>query len=99
MPSHQNTDPSPARGSPALREMEPKDQQLMVALRIRPLNSTELEEGATVIAHKVGDQKESTARLCEMDMSLLVTSKISEVVYETMLRQGVYLRTNNPKYR
>lgn len=27
-----------------------------VALRIRPLNSTELEEGATVIAHKVGDQ-------------------------------------------
>ncbi|KAK7806513.1 hypothetical protein U0070_017505 [Myodes glareolus] len=57
MPSHQTTDPSPARGSPALREMEPKDQQLMVALRIRPLNSTELEEGATVIAHKVGDQE------------------------------------------
>ncbi|XP_075813018.1 kinesin-like protein KIF19 [Microtus pennsylvanicus] len=56
MPSYQTTDPSPARGSPALREMEPKDQQLMVALRIRPLNSTELEEGATVIAHKVGDQ-------------------------------------------
>ncbi|XP_021042870.1 kinesin-like protein KIF19 [Mus pahari] len=56
MPSQQTTDPSPARGSPSLREMEPKDQQLMVALRIRPLNSTELEEGATVIAHKVGDQ-------------------------------------------
>ncbi|XP_006249035.1 kinesin-like protein KIF19 [Rattus norvegicus] len=56
MPSQQTTDPSPARGSPTLREMEPKDQQLMVALRIRPLNSTELEEGATVIAHKVGDQ-------------------------------------------
>ncbi|XP_076779629.1 kinesin-like protein KIF19 isoform X5 [Arvicanthis niloticus] len=56
MPSQQATDPSPARGSPTLREMEPKDQQLMVALRIRPLNSTELEEGATVIAHKVGDQ-------------------------------------------
>nr|XP_008519593.1 PREDICTED: kinesin-like protein KIF19 [Equus przewalskii] len=36
--------------------MEPKDQQLMVALRIRPLNDTELEEGATAIAHKVGDQ-------------------------------------------
>uniref|UniRef100_A0A8C6IFT1 Kinesin-like protein n=1 Tax=Mus spicilegus TaxID=10103 RepID=A0A8C6IFT1_MUSSI len=66
MPSQQTTDHSPARGSPTLREMEPKDQQLMlrvlvlpcpqVALRIRPLNSTELEEGATVIAHKVGDQ-------------------------------------------
>lgn len=27
-----------------------------VAIRIRPLNSAELEEGATVIAHKVGDQ-------------------------------------------
>ncbi|XP_039735580.1 kinesin-like protein KIF19 isoform X3 [Pteropus medius] len=27
-----------------------------VALRIRPLNDTELEEGAAVIAHKVGDQ-------------------------------------------
>ena len=29
---------------------------LQVALRIRPLSDTELEEGATVIAHKVGDQ-------------------------------------------
>lgn len=27
-----------------------------VVLRIRPLNDAELEEGATVIAHKVGDQ-------------------------------------------
>ncbi|XP_007941187.1 kinesin-like protein KIF19 [Orycteropus afer afer] len=35
---------------------EPKDQQLMVALRIRPLNDAEVEEGATTIAHKVGDQ-------------------------------------------
>ncbi|XP_021109856.1 kinesin-like protein KIF19 [Heterocephalus glaber] len=47
---------SPARGSPAFREMEPKDQQVMVALRIRPLSEAELEEGATIIAHKVGDQ-------------------------------------------
>ncbi|XP_062946031.1 kinesin-like protein KIF19 [Cynocephalus volans] len=52
----QATGPSPALGSPALREMEPKDQQLVVALRIRPLNDAELEEGGTVIAHKVGDQ-------------------------------------------
>ncbi|XP_044904008.1 kinesin-like protein KIF19 isoform X2 [Felis catus] len=36
--------------------MEPRDQPLVVALRIRPLSDTELEEGATVIAHKVGDQ-------------------------------------------
>ncbi|XP_032728213.1 kinesin-like protein KIF19 [Lontra canadensis] len=48
--------PSPARGSPAMREVEPKDQPLTVALRIRPLSDTELEEGAAVIAHKVGDQ-------------------------------------------
>ncbi|XP_065775318.1 kinesin-like protein KIF19 [Muntiacus reevesi] len=39
-----------------MRQVEPKDQQLTVALRIRPLNDTELEEGAAVIAHKVGDQ-------------------------------------------
>nr|XP_012614277.1 kinesin-like protein KIF19 [Microcebus murinus] len=56
MASHQVTGHSPARGSPALRELEPRDQQLMVALRIRPLSDTELEEGATVIAHKVGAQ-------------------------------------------
>ncbi|XP_070088670.1 kinesin-like protein KIF19 [Equus caballus] len=56
MPSCPAAGPSPAGGSPALREMEPKDQQLLVALRIRPLNDTELEEGATAIAHKVGDQ-------------------------------------------
>ncbi|XP_036168354.1 kinesin-like protein KIF19 [Myotis myotis] len=42
--------------SPATRDMEPKDQQLTVVLRIRPLNDTEQEEGASVIAHKVGDQ-------------------------------------------
>ncbi|XP_072453812.1 kinesin-like protein KIF19 isoform X2 [Notamacropus eugenii] len=46
------------RSSPAMKELpaEPKDQQLMVALRIRPINETELDEGASVIAHKVGDQ-------------------------------------------
>lgn len=27
-----------------------------VVLRIRPLSDTELEEGATIIAHKAGDQ-------------------------------------------
>uniref|UniRef100_A0A3Q1MQT9 Kinesin-like protein n=1 Tax=Bos taurus TaxID=9913 RepID=A0A3Q1MQT9_BOVIN len=33
-----------------------KDQQLMVALRIRPISVAELEEGATLIAHKVDEQ-------------------------------------------
>ncbi|XP_016381116.1 kinesin-like protein KIF19 isoform X2 [Sinocyclocheilus rhinocerous] len=35
---------------------ESKDHQLTVALRIRPLSDAELEEGATIIAHKVDDQ-------------------------------------------
>uniref|UniRef100_A0A8C2V3X4 Kinesin-like protein n=1 Tax=Chinchilla lanigera TaxID=34839 RepID=A0A8C2V3X4_CHILA len=66
MPSQNTTGFSPARGSPAFREMEPKDQQMpanallascpQVALRIRPLSEAELEEGATIIAHKLGDQ-------------------------------------------
>ncbi|XP_072798135.1 kinesin-like protein KIF19 [Vicugna pacos] len=56
MPSRPAAGSSPARGSPAVGEVEPKDQQVMVALRIRPLNDLELEDGATVIAHKVGDQ-------------------------------------------
>ncbi|XP_053562914.1 kinesin-like protein KIF19 [Bombina bombina] len=35
---------------------ESKDQQLTVALRIRPINENELVEGATLIAHKVDEQ-------------------------------------------
>ncbi|XP_066560551.1 kinesin-like protein KIF19 isoform X2 [Amia ocellicauda] len=33
-----------------------KDQQLTVALRIRPLSDAEQEESATIVAHKVDDQ-------------------------------------------
>ncbi|XP_038613383.1 kinesin-like protein KIF19 isoform X2 [Tachyglossus aculeatus] len=33
-----------------------KDQQLLVALRVRPISASELEEGATLIAHKVDEQ-------------------------------------------
>ncbi|XP_075702361.1 kinesin-like protein KIF19 [Rhinoderma darwinii] len=35
---------------------ESKDQQLTVALRVRPINETEMVEGATIIAHKVDEQ-------------------------------------------
>ncbi|XP_074870750.1 kinesin-like protein KIF19 isoform X2 [Carettochelys insculpta] len=35
---------------------EARDQQLSVALRIRPTSAAELEEGATLIAHKVDEQ-------------------------------------------
>ncbi|XP_014391569.1 PREDICTED: kinesin-like protein KIF19 isoform X2 [Myotis brandtii] len=34
-----------------------KDQQLTVALRVRPISVAELEEGATLIAHKVDEQE------------------------------------------
>ncbi|XP_076136275.1 kinesin-like protein KIF19 [Alosa pseudoharengus] len=36
--------------------VESKDHQLTVALRIRPLNEAEIEEGATVVAQRVDDQ-------------------------------------------
>ncbi|XP_031417392.1 kinesin-like protein KIF19 [Clupea harengus] len=35
---------------------ESKDQQLTVALRIRPLSDAEQEEGATIVAHRVDEQ-------------------------------------------
>uniref|UniRef100_A0A3B3Z929 Kinesin-like protein n=1 Tax=Periophthalmus magnuspinnatus TaxID=409849 RepID=A0A3B3Z929_9GOBI len=35
---------------------ESKDQQLTVALRIRPLSDAELEESATIVAHRVDQQ-------------------------------------------
>ncbi|XP_067101461.1 kinesin-like protein KIF19 isoform X3 [Osmerus mordax] len=35
---------------------ETKDQQLTVALRIRPLSDAEQEEAATIVAHRVDDQ-------------------------------------------
>ncbi|XP_054849652.1 kinesin-like protein KIF19 [Eublepharis macularius] len=41
--------------SATLKELR-AEQQLVVALRIRPINQTEMEEGAGVIAHRVGDQ-------------------------------------------
>lgn len=43
-----------------------------VALRIRPLSDTELEEGATVTAHKVGDQvRLRGARACNHGVGML----------------------------
>lgn len=54
-----------AGGAAGLQGWGPEDEEgpcscpgdhLQVALRIRPPNDAELEEGAAVIAHKVGDQ-------------------------------------------
>ncbi|KAM6250298.1 kinesin-like protein KIF19 [Porphyrio hochstetteri] len=47
--------PSPQLASSPNSAM--KEQQLTVALRIRPLNEAEAEEGAALVAHKVGEQK------------------------------------------
>ncbi|KAB1264931.1 Kinesin-like protein KIF19, partial [Camelus dromedarius] len=48
------TGPPPAASMKDSRDS--KDQQLMVALRVRPISVAELEEGATLIAHKVDEQ-------------------------------------------
>lgn len=51
-----------------------------VALRIHPLSEAELEEGATIIAHKVGDQvseREDTCpwqRGCEALLQCMLSS-------------------------
>ncbi|XP_044836280.1 kinesin-like protein KIF19 [Mauremys mutica] len=43
--------------SPSSAGKDPSvEQQLTVALRIRPINEAELEENAAIIAHRVGDQ-------------------------------------------
>ncbi|XP_059682572.1 kinesin-like protein KIF19 [Gavia stellata] len=47
--------PSPELASSRTSAM--KEQQLTVALRIRPINEAEAEEGAALIARRVGEQK------------------------------------------
>ncbi|XP_040976301.1 kinesin-like protein KIF19 [Aquila chrysaetos chrysaetos] len=47
--------PSPELASSCSLAM--KEQQLMLALRIRPLNEAEVEEGAALVAHRVGEQR------------------------------------------
>ncbi|KAM7152111.1 kinesin-like protein KIF19 [Macrochelys suwanniensis] len=46
--------PAPSPSS-AMKDLS-VEQQLTVALRIRPINEAELEENAAIIAHRVGDQ-------------------------------------------
>ncbi|XP_039216750.1 kinesin-like protein KIF19 isoform X1 [Crotalus tigris] len=43
-------------GSATMKDLRTEEHQVMVALRIRPINATELEEGATVIGHRMGEQ-------------------------------------------
>ncbi|XP_023569777.1 kinesin-like protein KIF19 [Octodon degus] len=49
--------PEPLRPAASMKDCgDSKDQQLTVALRVRPISVAELEEGATLIAHKVDEQ-------------------------------------------
>ncbi|XP_060539992.1 kinesin-like protein KIF19 [Pantherophis guttatus] len=43
-------------GSATMKDLRTEEHQVVVALRIRPINETELEEGATVIGHRVREQ-------------------------------------------
>ncbi|KAM6244977.1 LOW QUALITY PROTEIN: kinesin-like protein KIF19 [Spheniscus humboldti] len=47
--------PSPRLASS--RSLAMKEQQLTVALRIRPINEAEVEEGAALVARRVGEQR------------------------------------------
>ncbi|KAM6121939.1 kinesin-like protein KIF19 [Phoenicopterus ruber ruber] len=55
MCASQGKSPSPELASACSSAM--KEQQLMVALRIRPVNEAEAEEGAALVARRVGEQR------------------------------------------
>ncbi|XP_048870300.1 kinesin-like protein KIF19 isoform X3 [Brienomyrus brachyistius] len=58
-----------------------KDHQLTVALRIRPMNEAEIEEGAAVIAHKVDDQMVVLMDPCEDPDDVLRAHRSREKTY------------------
>ncbi|XP_030634913.1 kinesin-like protein KIF19 [Chanos chanos] len=79
---------------------ESKDHQLTVALRIRPLNDAEIEEGATVVAHKVDDQMVVLMDPCEDPDDVLRANRSREKTYmfdvafdSTSTQEEVYLAT------
>ncbi|XP_066545982.1 kinesin-like protein KIF19 [Amia ocellicauda] len=60
---------------------ESKDQQLMVAIRIRPISDAEVEEGATVVAHKVDDQMVVLMDPCEDPVDILRANRSREKTF------------------
>ncbi|XP_028830655.1 kinesin-like protein KIF19 isoform X3 [Denticeps clupeoides] len=58
-----------------------KDHQLTVALRIRPMNEAELEEGATVVAKRVDDQMVVLMDPCEDSENHLRANRSREKTY------------------
>ncbi|KAJ8391886.1 hypothetical protein AAFF_G00085020 [Aldrovandia affinis] len=79
---------------------ESKDHQLTVALRIRPINEAEVEEGATTVAHKVDDQMVVLMDPCEDPDDVLRANRsraktyMFDVAFDfTATQEDVYLGT------
>ncbi|XP_067298144.1 kinesin-like protein KIF19 [Pseudorasbora parva] len=77
-----------------------KDHQLTVALRIRPLNDAEIEEGATTVAHKIDNQMVVLMDPCEDADNVLRANRSREKTYMfdvafdyTATQEDVYVAT------
>ncbi|XP_016104680.1 kinesin-like protein KIF19 [Sinocyclocheilus grahami] len=77
-----------------------KDHQLTVALRIRPLNDAEIEEGATTVAHKIDSQMVVLMDPCEDSDNVLRVNRSREKTYMfdvafdyTATQEDVYVAT------
>ncbi|XP_043089647.1 kinesin-like protein KIF19 [Puntigrus tetrazona] len=77
-----------------------KDHQLTVALRIRPLNDAEIEEGATTVAHKIDSQMVVLMDPCEDSDNVLRANRSREKTYMfdvafdyTATQEDVYVAT------
>ncbi|XP_009304780.1 kinesin-like protein KIF19 [Danio rerio] len=76
------------------------DHQLTVALRIRPLNEAEIEEGATIVAHKIDNQMVVLMDPCEDSDNVLRAHRSREKTYMfdlafdyTATQEDVYVAT------
>ncbi|KAG9349817.1 hypothetical protein JZ751_026170 [Albula glossodonta] len=79
---------------------ESKDHQLTVAIRIRPINDAEIEEGASIIAHKVDDQMVVLMDPCEDPDDVLRANRsraktyMFDVAFDfTATQEDVYVAT------
>lgn len=77
-----------------------KDHHLTVALRIRPLNDAEIEEGATTVAHKIDNQMVVLMDPCEDADNVLRANRSREKTYMfdvafdyTATQEDVYVAT------
>uniref|UniRef100_A0A9J8BYD0 Kinesin-like protein KIF19 n=3 Tax=Cyprinus carpio TaxID=7962 RepID=A0A9J8BYD0_CYPCA len=77
-----------------------EDHQLTVALRIRPLNDAEIEEGATTVAHKIDRQMVVLMDPCEDSDNVLRSNRSREKTYMfdvvfdyTATQEDVYVAT------